>query len=232
MNKNQGSTLVIVLIILVLVTFVGTMAVRSGTFGLRLATNSQIQALLLESSNAALFNLENPAQVERQMARDGMFSYFDANDNAEDELIFCYRASQKNFFSMQNASAIRRDGSTTKIGVTGFCKATQFATGRSAVLSQVYLSKHVAEGESQAFGNVVQGTSLGATSNNIPMVSNNISATVISILPSFSSATNVRIEDCFKKNSAEVSQCFKDLNIPFNTQHADYIVGSQPKLVS
>lgn len=231
MSKQQGSTLVIVLIVLILVTLIGAMGVRTGIFGLKLATNSQIQALLLESSNAALFNLEDPAQVERQMAGDGMYSYFNASNNANDELVFCYRASQRQFFSMQNASVITPNGNTNKIGVTGFCKATQFATGRSAVLTQVYLKKNIMSDE-QIFEHVSKGTSTGASSENIPVVSNSISATVISVLPSFSSATNERIETCFREKRAEVSQCFKELNIPFNTQHADYIVGSQPKLVS
>ena len=232
MNKHQGSTLVIVLVILVLITLIGTMAVRTGIFGLRLATNSQIQALLLESTNAALFNLEDPDQIERQMAGDGMYSYFDSKSNTHDELVFCYRASQRQFFSMQNASVITKDGSINKIGVNGFCKANQFATGRSAVLTQVYLKKVITDIDEEAFSNVAQGTSLGTTSEKLPVINNSISATVISILPSFSSATNANIEACFRRNGSEVSQCFKNLNIPFNTQHADYIVGSQPKLVS
>jgi hypothetical protein len=231
MNKHQGSTLVIVLVILVLITLIGTMAVRTGIFGLRLATNSQIQALLLESTNAALFNLEDPDQIERQMAGDGMYSYFESAHNANDELVFCYRASQRQFFSMQNASSITQDGNFNKIGITGFCKANQYATGRSAVLTQVYLNKNIM-GEGQLFEHVPKGTSLGASTNNIPVVNNSISATVISVLPSFSSATDTNIENCFKRRKAEVSQCFRELNIPFNTQHADYIVGSQPKLVS
>lgn len=231
MNKHKGSTLVIVLIVLILVTLIGAMGVRTGIFGLKLATNSQIQALLLESSNAALFNLEDPTQVERQVAGDGMYSYFDTDNNANDELVFCYRASQRQFFSMQNASAISPSGNVNKIGVTGFCKATQFATGRSAVLSQVYLKKNITEDDAEAFEHVPEGTGLGPSLDKLPVMNNSISATVISVLPSFSSATNERIEACFRAKRAEVSQCFRDLNIPFNTQHADYIVGSQPKLV-
>ena len=76
MKKQLGSALIIVLVILVLVTLIGTLAVRSGILGLKLATNSQIQSLLLENSNSALFNLEDPSQVARQLAGDGMYSYF------------------------------------------------------------------------------------------------------------------------------------------------------------
>ena len=229
MKRQLGSALVIVLVMLVLIVSIGTWAIKSGVLGLRLATNSQVQALLLENSNAALFNLEDPKQVARQLAADGMYSYFNDANNADDELVFCYRASQSTFFSMQNASVIDPQGGTTKNGVNGFCKATQYATGRSAVLSQVYLRKNINNADPLSL--VPKGTSLGASLTSIPMVLNNISATVISVLPSFSSATSTQIENCFRKRAAEVSACFMQLNIPFNTQKADYTVGANPQLI-
>ena len=234
MKKQLGSALIIVLVILVLVTLIGTLAVRSGILGLKLATNSQVSALLLENSDSALFNIENPDQVARQLALDGMFAYFNSSANADDELVFCYRAAQASFYSFSKASAITEDGSTTKIGVDGFCKANQFAMGRSAVLSQVYLTK--SSTVSAPFGSVPKGTSIGQS--NVPATSNNIGATVISVLPSFASATSTQIEACFKRPSIKpatgqtVGECFDNLGIPYNMQHADYVVGGQPKLVS
>lgn len=228
MVKQNGSTLIMTLIILVLITLVGTIAIRSGILGLKLATNSQIQTLLLENSNAALFNIENPSQVERQLAEDGMFSYFHSIANANDELVFCFRASQDSFFSKNQASAISPSGSTSKMGSTGFCKVSDFATGRSAILSQIYIKKNV--DPAVPFSHVAKGTSTG--SSPLPVVSNSISVTVISLLPSFSDASKDEIERCFKLRADEVTQCFSDLDIPFNTQNADYKVGNQPKLKS
>ncbi|MDH1406513.1 pilus assembly protein PilX [Acinetobacter johnsonii] len=228
MKKQQGSALIIVLVILVLVTLIGTLAIRSGILGLKLATNSQVSALLLENSDSALFNIENPDQVARQLALDGMFAYFNSSANADDELVFCYRAAQASFYSFSKASAITEDGSTTKIGVDGFCKANQFAMGRSAVLSQVYLTK--SSTVSAPFGSVPKGTSIGQS--NVPATSNNIGATVISVLPSFAGATTTQIENCFKQRASAVGACFDGLGIPYNMQHSDYTVGGQPKLVS
>ena len=228
MKKQLGSALIIVLVILVLVTLIGTLAVRSGILGLKLATNSQVSALLLENSDSALFNIENPDQVARQLALDGMFAYFNSSANADDELVFCYRAAQASFYSFSKASAITEDGSTTKIGVDGFCKANQFAMGRSAVLSQVYLTK--SSTVSAPFGSVPKGTSIGQS--NVPATSNNIGATVISVLPSFAGASSTEIEACFKQRASAVGACFVGLNIPYNMQHSDYVVGGQPKLVS
>lgn len=228
MKQQKGATLITVLVILVIVTLLGTIAVKMGIVGLKIATNSQVSALLLENSDSALFNIENPAEVERQLALDGMFAYFNSSANANDELVFCYRASENSFFKLSKASAITEDGSTTKIGVDGFCKANQFAMGRSAVLSQVYLTKNATT--STPFGGVPKGTSLGQS--NVPVTMHNIGATVISVLPSFAGATTTQIENCFKQRASAVGACFDGLGIPYNMQHSDYTVGGQPKLVS
>ena len=228
MKQQKGATLITVLVILVIVTLLGTIAVKMGIVGLKIATNSQVNALLLENSDSALFNIENPAEVERQLALDGMFAYFNSSANANDELVFCYRASENSFFKLSKASAITEDGSTLKIGVDGFCKANQFAMGRSAVLSQVYLTK--SSTVSAPFGSVPKGTSIGQS--NVPATSNNIGATVISVLPSFAGATTTQIENCFKQRASAVGACFDGLGIPYNMQHSDYTVGGQPKLVS
>lgn len=233
MKQQQGATLITVLIILVLVTLLGTIAVKSGILGLKIATNSQVNALLMGNSDAALFNIENPDQVARQLALDGMFAYFNSSANANDELVFCYRATQSSFYAFSKASAISIDASgnvssTTKIGVDGYCKANQFAMGRSAVLSQVYLTKNTTA--SIPFSSVPKGTSLGQS--NVPTTTINIGATVISVLPSFAGATTTQIESCFKQRASAVGTCFEGLNIPYNMQHSDYTVGGQPKLVS
>ena len=228
MKQQKGATLITVLVILVIVTLLGTIAVKMGIVGLKIATNSQVNALLLENSDSALFNIENPDQIERQLALDGMFAYFNSAANADDELVFCYRAAQDACYDFSKASAITEDGSTTKIGVDGFCKANQFAMGRSAVLSQVYLTK--SSTVSAPFGSVPKGTSIGQS--NVPATSNNIGATVISVLPSFAGATTTQIENCFKQRASAVGACFDGLGIPYNMQHSDYVVGGQPKLVS
>lgn len=228
MNQQKGATLITVLIILVIITLIGTIAVKSGILGLKIATNSQVNSLLMGNSDSALFNIENPDQIARQLALDGMFAYFNSSANTNDELVFCYRASENSFFKLSKASAITEDGSTLKIGVDGFCKANQFAMGRSAVLSQVYLTKNATT--STPFGGVPKGTSLGQS--NVPVTMHNIGATVISVLPSFAGATTTQIENCFKQRASAVGACFDGLGIPYNMQHSDYTVGGQPKLVS
>ena len=85
MKQQKGATLITVLVILIVITLLGTIAVKMGIVGLKIATNSQVNALLLENSDSALFNIENPAEVERQLALDGMFAYFNSAANADDD---------------------------------------------------------------------------------------------------------------------------------------------------
>lgn len=237
MKKQNGATLIMILIILVVIAFIGTLAVKSSILGLKISTNSQVRSLLLENSNSALFNVEDPNQIARQLALDGMFSYFNSVENIEDELVFCYRpASMSTFYSMDKASVIEQDGKITKMGNTGFCKVGEFSSGRSAIQAQIYLKKNK-EPNASPFSTAPSGTSLGQSE--VPVVANNIGVTVISILPSYADATDTQIESCFKNTAIKknedtqtVEECFEALNVPYNLQHADYIVGSSPKLKS
>lgn len=232
--KQQGSTLIIVLVVLLLITIIGTIAVKSSILNLKISTNAQIDALLLESNDAALFALEDQTKVSRQLAQDGMFGYFNSADS-NDELVFCYRANAKNFFSMSNASVISANGNFTKNGVPGFCKAKEYSTRRAAVQTQLYLRKNTKP--TTPLTTLPIGTSVGQSG--LPVISNHIAVTAISILPSFSSASDVEIQNCFKQTSIKksdttetVMECFKRLSIPYNLQNAEYMVGGQPKLTS
>ncbi|MHA3092572.1 pilus assembly PilX family protein [Acinetobacter brisouii] len=226
-RSQQGATLIVVLIILLFMTIIGTLAMRQSLVSLNIATNGQAQQLMFENSDTALFKIEDPTQVESQLATNGMFAYFDSDDHKTDELVFCYKGANSTFFNLQNASVISSDGTTTKNGSDGYCQATWFSTGRSVILSQVYLS--LVNTTSQPLVNLTIGTSAGA-SNNIPNTTKRIAVTVISVLPSFSSASSTDIENCFKQNSSQVRACFRNLNIPYNLQRADYTVGATQSL--
>ncbi|QQT92152.1 pilus assembly PilX family protein [Acinetobacter johnsonii] len=225
MKYQQGATLIVVMIILLVITVLGTIAVKSGILGLKIATNSQVSALLLESSDAALFNVENPNEVETQLSGRGMFAYLDLATNADDELVFCYRAKDSEFFSLAKASAIS-GASTSKMGITGYCTASDYSTGRSAVLTQVYLTR--IKSNTAPLSTFAIGTSAGQSG--LPVTSNSVGATVISVLPSFSGAASDKINGCFKRSKDAVAECFEDLNVPYNMQRADYTVGGSPTL--
>jgi Tfp pilus assembly protein PilX len=76
---QRGATLIVVLIMLVLLTLVGTWAIRGSLTSLNIAMNTQAQALLQQASDAVFFNLENQTSDELTLAKmqigDGMLAY-------------------------------------------------------------------------------------------------------------------------------------------------------------
>lgn len=57
MKVQKGSTLIVVLILLLVITVIGTLAVRQSLTSLNIATNSQAQQLLMQSSDSVLYRL-------------------------------------------------------------------------------------------------------------------------------------------------------------------------------
>lgn len=219
-KHQQGATLIIVLIVLLLVTIIGTIAMRSGILNLNLSTNNQVNNLLIESNDAALMSLENPNFVEERLLANGMYGYFLTSGNENDEMAFCYNANNSSFFSLSRASIV----GLSKLGANGYCTATTFATGRKAVITQVYLRK-ITRDESVPFANASKGTGLGS-GNTFNLKSNIIATTVVSVFPAFVSISDNDLRACFQKGSNAVEKCFDDENVPYNVQYSEYNVGT------
>lgn len=242
MKSQQGSTLVMVLIVLLLITLIGTMAMRESLMNLRLSTGVQISNLLLNNSDAGLFELEDPKKISVRLTAQNMYGYFDDDTNADDELVFCYKASKSTFFNLRDTSVIGKNG---KRGTRGYCTSSTFATGRSAVLSQVYLRKLSSSnsGSSGSSGNALdsQVTDNDIGSKDTTSTFRRIGATVVSVLPSFTNVLTSKVEDCFKLSAVRtntsdktnnVEMCFQEYNIPYNIQYSEYNIGSQPTNVN
>ena len=151
--KHQGgSVLITVLIILIIVAVVGAVAMRQSVTGLNVATNSQIQTLLEQSTDSIFFAIEKDNKIKATLQRNinalGMFGMVKSDSYVDKELVFCYRPKQRaNVFTISSASTIYRKSETavenTELGVAGFCTRTSndFTSGRDAVISQIAVKK-------------------------------------------------------------------------------------------
>lgn len=146
MIKNQkGSTLIVVLILLLLITIIGSLAIRSSLVSLNIATNSQAQQLLIQSSDAAIYKVEDPNFFVRNLALDGLFGFIKSNENKGKELVFCYRGDQTQFFNLSKASVMEWVSGdapdNNNYGIDGYCKLkttdNYFTSGRQTVMTQV-----------------------------------------------------------------------------------------------
>lgn len=235
MKYQQGSTLIMVLIVLLLITLIGTMAMRESLLNLRLSTSTQVSNVLLNTSDAALFEMEDASKVRGRLNTQSVYGYFDAAENANDELVFCFNAKEARFFSMSRASVV----GSTKRGSQGYCTENIFSTGRNAVISQVYVRKlNLAQAYAHSGSTLTayaKGVSIGQQSFSSLK---HVAVTTISILPSFANTANSKqISTCFQRSalrtatsnaSNNVEECFKSLSIPYNMQYAEYAVGTSP----
>lgn len=238
--SNQcGATLIIVLVMLLLITLVGTWAIRGSLTSLNIATNIQAQALLQQASDAVFYGLENDTSDDLTLAKmqvgDGMLAYVMRPDNKGKELVFCIRGgTTNNLEGSRNASVVYWEGSTiknTQQGTTGFCKLSNrvdFISGRAVVMTRVGIRaakvgkdwEHMLEGDDAEMSKTQQ--------------KQNVIVNVISLIPNLSESSASDIEACLKNytsfydttanNSLTVAQCLQGRSVPFSSQEMEYIL--------
>ena len=235
-SSQHGSVLIVVLVMLVILTLVGTWAIRGSITSLKISTNAQAQALLKQTSDSVFFTLENKTDDELVFTNmrigDGMLNYTLRPENKGKELVFCIRGETKdNFAGSRLASVVYWQGSTiknTEMGTNGFCKLerlTDFLSGRNAVLTQVTVRasennkdwEHMMEGDDKE----------SSKSTGIQKVA----ITATSILPNLSDSSKAEINACLKgytsfvddviKNKT-VTDCLSSKNVPYSTQEMEY----------
>ena len=236
LNMQRGATLIVVLIILILLTLVGTWAIRGSLTSLNIATNAQAQALLQQSSDAIFFSLENQTSDDLTLAKmqigDGMLAYVLRPENKGKELVFCMRGGDANTLEgSRNASVVYWEGtaiSNTSLGTTGFCKLSRksdFISGRSAVMTRVGI-RPAAVG--QDWEHMLEGDDPELSKN---QQIQKVIVNVISIIPNLSESSASDIEGCLKNftsfydpmaKNTTVSQCLTGRNVPFSNQEMEY----------
>ncbi len=154
MKQQRGATLIVVLILLLLISIVGLYAIRHSIFNLKLATNAQVQTLLMQTSDVALDHLEKnfKAHEARHLASTPIGQVLLAGNQGK-ELQFCFkptqigeRAGKGLFFDLAEFRIVERLNISEKTGVSaalsGDVKAvcdpeTMFSISRKAVVTQV-----------------------------------------------------------------------------------------------
>ena len=234
--SQRGATLIVVLVMLILLTLVGTWAIRGSLTSLNIATNAQAQALLQQSSDAIFFSLENQTSDDLMLTKmqigDGMLAYVMRPESKGKELVFCIRGGDANTLEgSRNASVVYWNGGTinnTSLGTTGFCKLSRksdFISGRSAVMTRVGI-RPAAIGLD--WEHLLEGDDAETTKR---QKIEKVIVNVISIIPNLSESPASEIEDCLKKftsfydpmvGNTTVSQCLTGRNVPFSNQEMEY----------
>lgn len=235
-KSQEGVTLIVVLLFLMLITLVGVVAVKRSTTDLKVATADQVDTFLLNSSDSANKRIEQIFDNDKDqdykdavIEGSGMFGYYlseAGSANRSDQYIFCYNPRQSDFAKLTQASIVKPNGSTVLTTGSGYCdisKADSYVSARSNVVTQVNITRPsqavIGQGN---FKSVTQGSGIQANEPSNESAVFNIHST--SILPSLSSASKETINNCLKKPIApddgttqSLDECMKDNGIPSKT---------------
>ncbi len=238
-QKQNGSVLIVVLIMIVVIAMIGTWAVRSSITSLNISTNAQAQSLLMQNSDSVFYKLENKTQNDLTFAQmrigDGMLAYVLRPENKGKELVFCIRGTQTdNFSGSRIASSVYWQGTeimNTELGTSGFCQTHRgdFISGRQATMTQVAVR---AADASRDWEHMMEGDDKESSK------STGIQKVVItstSLLPNLSNASIQEVNACLKDYTSyvdplvdnnTVTDCLSKLNVPYSTQEMEYSLRS------
>lgn len=130
-QAEQGATLIVVLLMLILVMIAGAMAVKQSNTDLKLATSDQINTTLLQSSDSANQSLEkmanglpsSPAYKLLVISPIGAFGHFLTNENNKgDEFIYCYNPRVNNYSARQ--AIVKKPSGGTQLNQNAYCNHT------------------------------------------------------------------------------------------------------------
>lgn len=247
MRNQIGSTLVMVLLLLLVITLIGTFAIRQSMLSLNIATNSQAQQLLMQSSDAVLYRISNLNFATTSGNPSSLLGY--ALKNSGNEVVFCFRSQLKadTSFSVGTTSLLIWNENNTNItvsGVSGFCdltKQTDYASSRKAQITQVSI---IVNPPSNIVAKPLQSVSLGSDLSGLGKLDEDqtkrVRVYVTSVLPNLSTAPLIKIEACLKRPSEKplsgtaetIDVCLTKENVPFNTQMQDFILDTYLSVVT
>lgn len=245
---QRGITLIVVLVMLLVITIIGTIAVRQSLVSLNIATNSQAQQLLMQNSDAAFFNVEREANLIQSLTASGMFGYINGAVNKDKEMVFCFRGTQTDFFDINRASLMvweqgKIQPTNNSLSMDGYCSVSDtsgnfFTSGRRAVMTQVSV-KFSSSSENDPF----YGMQYGTDEKGVKFEKNKpVKVFAVSIMPTFSTESAANIDECLNSRMSEVTipsgttvaansiyrqsitECLTSRNIPFTTQVTEYLI--------
>lgn len=235
-KSQEGVTLIVVLLFLLLITLVGIIAVKRSTTDLKVATADQIDTFLLNSSDSGNKRIEkifdddvDEDYKDAVIKGSGMFGYYlseAGSSNRDDQYIFCYNPRLDSFAKLNQASIVKPNGGTVMTTGNGYCdisKSNSYASARSNVVTQINITRPsravVGQGN---FKSVTQGSGIQANEPSNESAVFNIRST--SILPSLSNASKEKINACLKKpiapndgSSKSLDECMRDEGISAKT---------------
>lgn len=212
-QRQQGVALIVTLIMLVVITLMGVVAMRSGLLQVAMSTNSQVTGLLFQNSDAGVNAVYN--QI---MATDAS-----SDPNNPVNLAKSYPGQE-----LTNCLTTTGLSSTATVPSPVRCTATSTISGRGAVLVQTALKV-----PTDSSGNPQMVVSYGTDASVLPGGGGVlIAAYSTSVMPAFGSATASQITSCLSSNPQDapsgtttITDCLTNVGASFTTSVQEFASG-------
>ncbi|MDF3030322.1 MAG: PilX N-terminal [Moraxellaceae bacterium] len=222
-RSQRGVALLVTLVVLVVVTLMGLVAMRSGMLQVAMATNSQVNGLLFESADSGVAAVRRMVEADPEAAAlpTGVVGLVEANPN--DEVPGCLT---KTALTMTTNMTTRRLCSPST--------ANDYMSARGAVQVQVAVSA-VLGPDGKPLVMRGEGTDLCDTvecEGTRPIQAERTVVAVYgtAVMPSYGGATQTTVNNCFNtykqsRGTYTVTDCLTDNNVSSRTVVQEYAFG-------
>ncbi|WP_201575861.1 pilus assembly protein PilX [Psychrobacter sp. H8-1] len=166
-RSEQGATLIVVLLFLILIMLAGAIAVKQSNTDLKVATSDQINTVLLQSSDSANQKLEtmingdpDSEQYQDVTSSAGVFGHFLLDENNTDnEFIYCFNPRTKKYLTA-NATVRAPDGGywgSINNGICDYTSADGYTSARQTIMTQMSVTTTPPDPNAERFGHMVIG---------------------------------------------------------------------------
>lgn len=243
-RSQTGSTLIAVLLILIVITIIGVIAMKQGLTSLNISTNSQVQTVLAQSSDAAL-NQFTKTDLSTITNLTGVLGAVINNSDPGREYVFCYRPTSTDPFGMTMNTTILKgnaDGTVSKIDedTSNYCNLTtaaDFGSSRKAAITQVAVTMPLDVSTLPPLSGLpTDGTDVSAGSA-LPksfVTQQRLRVTATSMLPAFSTSSLSTVQStCLQGKISDntdvplvgvenLTDCLARMGVPANTQVQEF----------
>lgn len=225
-HDQQGATLIVVMLVLLLIMVAGAMAVRQSRTDLQVATSDQINTVLLQTADNAnqkleqVINGDSTSEAYRNLVENssGFVGYFyGRDDRANDEVVYCQTGQGQNY--LVSSATVRRGSGT--VYNNGYCangSTLRYTSSRDTMVGQVsILPAEITNEDSEVLGSYNTGQDIsGVASKSMKF---DIYSTAA--IPAY--GNNGDVTGCFNNRSSKpdtssstrtVSECLEDIGVP------------------
>lgn len=249
LSKQKGSTIIIVMMMLLFLTIIGVMAIRTSMTTLNIATNAQIGQLSSQTADTPI-NQVFLEDLNKQVNLSSVIgkALKDADTEPGKEYIFCYRPKASTRFGSVTSMAVLRNTTSGVELVEGsadsFCNlTTDFGSARRGVVTQVSIKIPIDTADLPPLALLARNINVsgGQTIPQGVTEQKRIRMTTVAVMPVYAKDLTAA-QACLKNNINDNSdvessakqttaQCLVNLGVPVNSQVQEFNLQTFIKMV-